>query len=76
VTSGIPQGTVMAPLLFLHNNNDLLKTAKLCAVLYFCIGLTPQSLQQDLDVLSEWAHKWLMVFDPRKCEYLATGFLE
>ena len=27
-------------------------------------------LQKDLDQLIEWSHKWQMIFNPKKCEFL------
>ena len=27
-------------------------------------------LQRDLDLLTQWSHKWQMIFNPKKCEFL------
>ena len=32
-----------------------------------------RSLQNDLNSLMEWSHKWQMHFNPRKCEFLITN---
>jgi len=79
VTSGVPQGTVLAPLLFLCFINDLpkgiLSKIKLYAddvLLYNTIHTQQdcQQLQKDLDLLGNWAAKWKMVFNPQKCEFI------
>ena len=79
VTSGVPQGSVIVPLLFLlHINNlpdDITSTVKLYAddvLLYRSIDSIQDSiaLQQDLNTLQDWANKWLMVFNPTKCELI------
>ena len=79
VTSGVPQGSVIAPLLFLlYINNlpdDITSTVKLYAddvLLYRSINSIQDSiaLQQDLNTLQDWTNKWLMVFNPTKCELI------
>jgi len=79
VTSGVPQGTVLAPLLFLCFINDLpdniISSVKLYAddvILYRVIHSEEDChhLQQDLQTLQEWATKWDMSFNIQKCEFL------
>ena len=79
VTSGVPQGTVLAPLLFLYYINDITKdvssSIKLHAddVLIYNIIKTEEDcekLQNDLNILNEWAMTWKMFFNPTKCEFL------
>ena len=76
VTSGVPQGTVMGPLLFLVFINDLpdsvSSNVKLFAddcLLYRTINSIHDSiaLQQDLTSLEQWEHSWQMAFHPQKC---------
>ena len=80
--SGVPQGTVLAPLLFLCYINDLPELVSCCCrlyaddvLLYRVIGSDEDcvSLQSDLDVLQKWADDWQMRFNALKCQHISFG---
>jgi len=77
VTSGVPQGTVTGPLLFLVYINDLPSRVRSTVRMFTDDCLLYQEIhsmndtkifQDDLDSLQAWERDWLMEFNPSKCE--------
>ena len=80
VTSGVPQGSVLGPTLFLlyinDINNNVNSTVRLFAddsLLYRPIWSQTdhEILQKDLEMLTSWANKWQMSFNVSKCKVLS-----
>ena len=83
VISGIPQGSVIGPLLFIIFINDMPSEVKLnlCKLfaddckLYGTLGRPEENkLQLDLSRLEEWSRKWQLPFNESKCKVMHLGF--
>ena len=82
VPSGVPQGSVLAPLLFMLYINDLPSVLK-CGIKIFADDSKlyhsvrhPQdaaALQEDLDAAVHWAEEWQLTFNAAKCKVLHIG---
>ena len=82
VTSGIPQGSVLGPLLFVVFINDLPDCVTSDAFLFavdtkiFRVISNKEDreeLQKDLTRLDQWGKDWLLKFHPQKCKCMTIG---
>ena len=81
ITSGIPQGSILGPILFVLYINDLAENIGNNSALYLYTDDTKifrqiltsedfELLQEDVYDISLWSDKWLRKFHPQKCKYM------
>ena len=81
VSSGVPQGSILGPLLFLMYANDMSKEVSVQTSVAMYADDTKVfrkivtvndaiELQRDLDKMVEWSRKWKMKFNVLKCKLL------
>jgi len=83
IVSGVPQGSVLGPLLFIIYINDIddcvagriLKFADDTKIYHMVYSEEDvRALQFDLCNLVEWSKEWQMLFNADKCKVIHTGY--
>jgi len=80
--SGVPQGSVLGPTLFVIFINDMPNVLQNCCKLFaddakvydkIKTNGDTSSLQEDIDRLLQWSHTWNLPFNEEKCKSMRIG---